>query len=192
MKKKKDSVSISMQMIASHSCLLIVDVQERLTPVTHEPRKVIVGLCHLDAGGRALTDVPIVVSEQYTRGLGPTMVDLLSLAPPDSFIEKTVFGCAADAAIMARLERLNWRQVVIAGVETHVCALQSALGLKEKGFYVFVVVEACSARRPESEQVACARLAMAGVAVVTIEMVLFEWLGGKDHPAFKDVQRLIQ
>ena len=180
-----------MQMLASQSCLLIVDVQERLMPVTHEPRRVIVG-CATLMRAAALTGVPIVVSEQYVKGLGPTMVDLRPLASPDSFIEKTVFGCAADATIMARLERLNRPQVVMAGVETHVCVLQSALGLKEKGFDVFVVAEACSARRPESEQVACARLAMAGVAVVTIEMVLFEWLGGKDHPAFKDVQRLIQ
>lgn len=180
-----------MQMIAHESFLLIVDVQERLTPVTHAPHRVVAG-CATLMQTASLVSIPVVVSEQYVKGLGQTVIDLRPMAPPDSFLEKMAFGCAADAGIMARITLLNRPQVVIAGVETHVCVLQSALGLKEKGFEVFVVAEACSSRRLESEQAAYARMAMCGVHVVTLEMALFEWLGSKNHPAFKAVQRLVK
>ncbi|KAF0145195.1 MAG: Isochorismatase hydrolase [Rhodospirillaceae bacterium] len=182
---------MSMQMIANESCLLIVDVQERLIPVMRAPRQVIAGCATLMRAG-GLIGLPILVSEQYVQGLGPTMVDLRPLAPPDSFMEKTAFGCAADAGIMARIESLSRHQVVMAGIESHVCVLQSALSLREKGFEVFVVADACSSRQPESEQAAWARMALCSVHVVTLEMALFEWLGSKDHPAFKEVQRLIK
>ena len=180
-----------MQMVANDSCLLIVDVQERLIPVVHSPRSVIVGCATLMQAAHKIGS-PIIVSEQYVRGLGPTVVDLRSLAQPDSCLEKTSFSCAADTSIMTFLSNFCRRQVVIAGIETHVCVLQSALGLREKGFEVFVVAEACSSRRPESERTALARMMMCGVHVVTTEMVLFEWLGSKNHPAFKEVQQLIK
>ncbi|VBB69126.1 Isochorismatase [invertebrate metagenome] len=180
-----------MQMIANDSCLLIVDVQERLISVVHSPRSVLVGCATLIQAAN-LIGIPIVVSEQYVRGLGQTVMDLRALAPPDSFREKTAFGCAADASIMARLGGFGRRQVITAGIETHVCVLQSALGLREKGFEVFVVAEACSSRRPESERAALARMGICGVHVVTTEMVLFEWLGSKEHLAFKAVQQLVK
>ena len=180
-----------MQMIANDSCLLIVDVQERLIPVVHSPQTVIFG-CTILMRTANIVGSPIVISEQYARGLGPTVVDLRSLAPQDSCLDKTAFGCAADASIMTRLRSFGRRQVIMAGIETHVCVLQSALGLREKGFEVFVVAESCSSRRPESERAALARMVMCGVHVVTTEMVLFEWLGSKDHPAFKEVQNLVK
>lgn len=180
-----------MQMLADQSTLLIVDVQERLAPVMHDPRKVIYGCVTLVRAAGAI-GVPVLVSEQYVRGLGPTMVDLRQVAPADSFMEKTMFSCAADPGMMARLRSGGRRQVVMAGIEAHVCVLQSALGLKDAGFEVFVVADACSTRRPESEDLAYRRMGSCGVQVVTIEMTLFEWMAGKDHPAFKDVQRLIK
>lgn len=176
---------------AANSTLLIVDVQERLAPVMDEPRRVIVGCATLMVAANRV-GVPTLVSEQYVKGLGPTMVDLRDLAPPENFLEKTAFSCAADARILARIEASGRRQVVIAGIEAHVCVLQTALGLKTAGFETFVVAEACSARRKESEAAAWRRLGNAGVGLLTLEMALFEWLGGKDHPAFKDIQRLIR
>ncbi len=180
-----------MQMIGNASCLLIVDVQERLIPVVHSPRSVIVGCATLMQAANII-GCPIVVSEQYVRGLGPTVGNLRSLAPQDSCLEKTSFSCASDESIMTRLSSFGRRQVVMAGIETHVCVLQSALGLRENGFEVFVVAEACSSRRPESERAALARMVMCGVHVVTTEMVFFEWLGSKNHPAFKEVQQLVK
>ncbi|MEO5375117.1 MAG: hydrolase [Alphaproteobacteria bacterium] len=180
-----------MQMMADQSSLLVVDVQERLAPVMHDPRKVIYGCATLLVAAVRL-GLPMIVSEQYVKGLGPTMVDLREVAPADVFMEKTMFSCAADAAMMERLRSFGRRQVVMAGIEAHVCVLQTALGLKQAGFEVFVVADACSARRPESEDLAFRRMVGSGVSVVNIEMVLFEWLAGKDHPAFKDVQRLIK
>lgn len=180
-----------MQMISNESCLLIVDVQERLIPLMHAPRRVIAG-CTTLMQAAGLIGIPIVISEQYIKGLGSTVVDLRSLAPSDSFLEKMAFGCAADAGIIAHVTHLGRRQVIMAGIETHICVLQSALGLKEKGFEVFVVTEACSSRHPESEQIACTRMSMCGVHAVTLEMALFEWLGSKRHPAFKGVQQLIK
>ncbi|MBF0094751.1 MAG: hydrolase [Alphaproteobacteria bacterium] len=171
--------------------LLIVDVQESLTPVMEEPRKVIHGCVTLAVAARRL-GMPVVVSEQYPRGLGPTMVDLRGVIPEGSVVEKTAFSCAGEPAVLDRLRGNDRRQVILAGIEAHVCVLQSAIGLREEGFEVFVVKDACSSRRAESERAAHDRLSSVGIPLVTIEMALFECLGGKNHPAFKDIQRLVK
>lgn len=176
---------------AEKSQVLIVDVQENLAPVMEEPRKVIHGCAILVLAASRL-GLPITASEQYPKGLGPIMVDLRELVPQGSVIEKTAFSCAAEPALMEKIQGNGRSQVIIAGVEAHVCVLQSAFGLKEAGFSVFVVTDACSSRRLASERAAYERMAAAGVHLVTLEMVLFEWLGGKAHPAFRDIQRLIK
>ena len=176
---------------AKRSCLLVVDVQDGLGPVMADPRRVYRG-CSLLLRAAARLDVPVLVSEQYPKGLGHTVGELLALAPEDSVMEKLHFSCAADEPIRARLEGFGRNQVVVAGIEAHVCVLQSCLGLKQQGYEVFVVGDACSSRDPANHQAAMARLAAGGVSVVTLEMALFEWLHVAGTPEFKEISRLIK
>lgn len=177
---------------ADSSCLLIVDVQERLLPSVHEPQRVITS-CNVLIQAASLIGISVVLSEQYAKGLGSTVSDIKIQANSCAlFFGKTAFSCAADTNIVACLNTLAKKQIIIAGIETHICVLQSALGLKEKNFSVFVVSDACSTRHIKTEEVALSRMTLCGVHIVTTEMVLFEWLRDKRHLAFKSVQGLIK
>ncbi|CAA7620798.1 Amidase related to nicotinamidase [Candidatus Terasakiella magnetica] len=180
-----------MMMEAERSSLLIVDVQDGLAPVMAAPRQVYRG-CSLLMRAANRLDLPVVVSEQYPKGLGRTVGELLALAPEGAVMEKLHFSCAADTAILTRFQSLGRTQVVIAGIESHVCVLQSALGFKQEGFDVAVVADACSSRTEANYHAAMARLAANGVEVMTVEMVLFEWLHRAGSPEFKDVSALIK
>lgn len=180
-----------MRISAERSCLMIIDVQENLAPVTTDPRKVIRNCCLLLRAARRLA-VPVLVTEQYPRGLGPTMVDLREWLPSEGALTKMTFSCTEDPAISARLAGFARPQVVVAGMEAHVCVLQTALGLKEQGFEVFVVADASASRRTESETLAWWRMQQAGVALVSLEMVYFEWLKVAGTPEFKELVALIK
>lgn len=136
--------------------------------------------------------IPLTVSEQYPKGLGPTVGELKVLVSPDSIVEKLHFSCAAEPAVAQRVQALGREQVVIAGIEAHVCVLQSALGFKALGHQVFVVADACSSRNPANHQAAMRRLEAAGVGVVTTEMVVFEWLHRAGTPEFKELVALVK
>lgn len=173
-----------------HSCFLLVDVQERLCPVMDDPRRVIVN-CQRLLKGAALLDVPVLATEQYPKGIGPTMADLRPLLPEDAVVQKMSFSAAGEAHFLERLGTLGRRQVVVAGTEAHVCVMQTCLGLKAEGYDVFMVADASSSRHTADEDAAHARMAAAGIGVVTTEMVLFEWLGRADHEQFRTVHKTL-
>ncbi len=176
---------------ADRSCLLIVDVQLGLAPVMAEPRRVYRG-CALLMRAAVRLGLPLVVSEQYPKGLGATVGELAELAPEGSVMEKLHFSCAADPAMRQRFDGFGRPQVVIAGIEAHVCVLQSALGFRQAGFEPVVVADACGSRTEANHQVAMARLAANGVEVATVEMVVFEWLHKAGTPEFKDLSALVK
>ena len=176
---------------SERSNLMIIDVQERLAPVMADPRRIIHGCGILLKAARRL-GIPVTATEQYPQGIGPTMVDLRQWLSPDDILSKLSFSGADEPAILGRLVDSGRKQVVMAGVEAHVCILQTALGLREKGFEVFVVGDASGSRRAASEGSAWDRLRYAGIAVVTTEMVLFEWLRVAGTPEFKELIALIK
>ena len=173
------------------SCLLIIDVQERLAPVMSDPRRVLQNCGLLMRAARRLA-IPTLVTEQYPKGLGPTMVDLRPYLPEEGALPKLSFSAAADQAILARLRGLGRDQVVIAGIETHICVLQTALDLQSRGFQPMVVADACGSRRVESEQMAWSRLRQCGVQLLSFEMAVFEWLGEAGTPEFKELSGLVK
>lgn len=173
------------------SALLIVDVQEKLAPVMTDPRRVI-HHCSLLLRAAQRLAVPVLVSEQYPRGIGPTMIDLRQWVEDEAVVEKTHFSGAHEPAVMERITALARPQIVVAGIEAHICVLQTALGLTEKGYEVLVVADACASRRVENETLAMDRLRQAGIGVVGTEMVLFEWLQQAGTPEFKELSALIK
>ncbi len=173
------------------SCLLVVDVQEKLAPAVSDPADVIRNAGILMRAAARL-GVPLVVSEQYPQGLGATVPELRALAPESARIAKLSFSCADDPALRQRIREAQRSLIVIAGLEAHVCVLQSALGLQQAGYQIVVVADAISSRTPANRDAALQRLRENGVEVATTEMVLFEWLGQAGTPEFKELSRLIK
>ena len=176
---------------AQQSTLLVVDIQTALLPVMAESDRVVSGSAILLRAAQRL-GVPVVVSEQYPRGLGPTIHELAALFSPEDVLEKLHFSCADDPIISARLRELNRPQVVVGGIEAHVCVMQTALGLKMAGYQVLVVSDATSSRTHANHQAAMARLTAAGVTIGTVEMVVFEWLNRAGSPEFQELSKLIK
>lgn len=177
---------------AAQASLLVVDMQERLVPAMHEPEKVIRG-CNILQLGFAQLDLPMLQSEQYPKGLGRTLPELAH-NKARSF-EKLAFSAWRSDNLKSAFEDLKSsgrNQVVVSGVESHVCVLQTAIDLKTIGFQPFVVADAVSSRLPESKELALARLRANGVEVVTIEMVLFELLAKAGTSEFKALSALIK
>ena len=176
---------------AAGSCLLVVDIQERLLPAVAEPEAVVANTVTLLKAAQTL-GIPVIASEQYPKGIGHTVGDVAALLPADVVVEKLHFSCLSDDEFARRLAALGRRQAVVVGLEAHVCVLQTAEGLLTAGYDVFVVADAVASRRPTNHAVALRRLEAAGARIVTTEMVAFEWLGQAGTPAFREVSRLIK
>jgi len=178
-------------MDAALSQLIIVDIQERLAPATADGNMVAsrAGIL-LDAA--AILDVPHTISEQYPKGLGPTVSSVLAKADANRVFDKVHFSCAADDRLSATFSRLDRRQAVICGMEAHVCVLQTVLGLMEDGYDVCVVADAVTSRTTQNRDLALERMRAAGATIVSTEMVVFEWLRTAGHPEFRTVSNLIK
>ncbi len=173
---------------AESSRLLVIDVQEKLVRVLPEPAEMIAG-CRMLMAGAALFDVPISVTEQYPQGLGSTIAELAGVAPN---IKLEFSGCACLGWPTAAEDPSGRYQVVIAGMEAHVCVLQTALELQSAGYRVFVAADAVTSRRKSDRDVAFQRLQSAGVTLVTAESIMFEWCERSDHPQFKALSKLVK
>jgi nicotinamidase-related amidase len=170
----------------SKATLLVVDIQEKLIGAMADPAGTAARARWLLAACSDL-ELPIVISEQYPKGLGHTLEALKTAAPAADIVEKLHFSCVAAECLPASL--LAREQVIVCGMETHVCVLQSVLGLLALGKPVFVVEDACDSRTPASKAAGLARIRAAGAQIVTREMVLFELLGSASHPQFRHVSK---
>jgi nicotinamidase-related amidase len=177
------------------SQLLIIDVQDNLLAAVSGKDRVLDRCVRLVQAAKALS-VPITVSQQYPAGLGPTadaLRDALGNAGP--ILDKVEFSCLRNEALRERLHDIRRRgrpQVVIGGIEAHVCVVQTAIDLEEQGFEAFVVADAVASRSKTSRKLALTRLLKAGADVVDSEMVVFEWLERAGTPEFKALQGLVK
>lgn len=177
-----------MLMRAEISCLLVVDFQERLMPAIHHGDQVVANGAWLIGIAQRL-GVPVLASEQYPRGLGPTVRAIRELLPADAFMEKTHFSCAAELACMRRIDALGRDQIVMIGAEAHVCVLQTALDLRAVCKDVYLVADGVSSRSPRDVELALERMRAAGVRIVSREMVAFEWLHQAGTDRFREISR---
>jgi nicotinamidase-related amidase len=175
--------------------LMIIDVQDRLAPHIHGGEQAAANCERLVRYARRL-GVPITLTEHYPKGLGPTIAGIRDAAGNDTpCLEKIAFSCWRDDAIRSRIETLEREgrdQLVVAGMETHVCVGQTILELLEHGKIVFVVADAVGSREAAVRDLALDRFRDGGASIVSQEMVAFEWLARGDDPAFKDLIRLIK
>jgi nicotinamidase-related amidase len=173
---------------AEGGVLLLIDLQERLMPAIDDHETVLARALRLAEAARLL-DVPIRATEQNPDGLGATVAPLK--AHPQAILSKTTFSAAEDPGFSALLPP-GAEQIVVAGVEAHVCVLQTVLGLLGSGRPVFIVADAVGSRDPADKAVALDRASRHGAGIVTSEMVLFEWLRDAGHPKFREVQKLLK
>jgi nicotinamidase-related amidase len=176
---------------AESSTLLVVDVQDKLIAAIDDASRAVAAVKWLIDAAQ-LSGVPVAFSEQYPQALGGTLASLRAVAPDAPVVAKTAFSCVA-AQCLSGLVVETRPQVVVCGIEAHVCVLQTALDLHASGKQVFVVADAIGSRSADDKAHALARLAAAGVQIVSREMALFEWLRDSKAAAFKDAsKRLLQ
>ena len=179
-------------MRATKSQLAIIDMQTRLCGVMSalEMQAVIKNTTVLLQAAHHL-DIPVIVTEQYPQALGGTVPEIAQHFMAESPIEKTVFSAYAAPKFKAQCQR-DKSQIILLGLEAHICVLQTALDVLAQGKQVIVVEDAVISRNPDNKRNAINRLANAGCLIANTESVVFEWLGDAKHQAFKDISKLIK
>jgi nicotinamidase-related amidase len=171
------------------SCVLLIDVQEKLTPLVQDSQ-VFISRCEWLLRLAQQMQIPVLISEQYPQGLGETIAPLKVIWPEQQAIEKVHFSCYRDPTFKQQLKGLSKMQLLLIGIETHVCVLQSAVDLQEAGYDVFVVVDAVSSRFELDKKYALKRMNQAGIQLVTSEMVFFEWVVKAGTAEFKALRQV--
>ncbi|HLS85680.1 MAG TPA: hydrolase [Burkholderiales bacterium] len=178
-----------MRLRRDEAFLLVVDVQEKLAPHVHGHEQVVSRSAALIRAA-SLLGLPVVVSEHCPDRIGPTVPALSALAPPA--LAKTHFACPDEPSIEAALASLRRRQAVVCGMEAHVCVLQTALALLDRGYQPLLVADAVGSRRESDRDVALERLRAAGCSIGTAEMAIFEWMGRADRPGFRELLGIVK
>ena len=175
----------------SRSALVVVDVQDKLMAAIHEADRVVRETVRAVEGARLLK-VPVLCSEQYPDGLGPTVASVRAAIGDAAVVEKVSFSAADETRFMEALRRLDRDQIVLVGIEAHICVLQTAADLTARGFRVHVAVDAVSSRTASNRQIGLDRMRALGVTMTSVESVLFEWTRRAGTEVFKSVSRLVR
>jgi len=168
------------------SAILLVDIQEKLFPVMNQ-REALLQRAKLLCQAAGLLSVPIYITEQVPDKLGPTLLELAESATSKKILTKQTFSACP---VLPQIPEI--KEWVLAGMESHICVRQTALDLKQSGAAVTVLADAVASRHPVDLQYAMAEFRVTGVRLVTVETLLFEWLGSSEHPQFKAISRLVK
>ena len=177
---------------AGKAVLVVIDIQERLVPAM--PQDVYLRLREtvaMLANGAGLFGLPVLTTEQYPKGIGHTVSELAE-ACSGNVIEKVSFGCCGEPDFRAALKKIGRSQVIVTGMEAHVCVYQTVLGLLEDGYNVHLVRDAICSRNKTDYLTAVANASLAGAVVTTAETALFQMLRESTHEHFKAVSKLIK
>jgi nicotinamidase-related amidase len=177
------------QMSAGDTGLLVIDIQVKLIPKILGAARLVHNVSFLLDVAKLL-QMPTLATEQYPRGLGGTVPELAPRLPSPP--EKVRFSSCAVPSVIDTLHREARPRVVLCGIETHVCVLNTALDLLAHDFRVYLAVDALGARAAVDHDTALRRLEQAGAILTTVEGCAFEWLGGADHPHFKAISKMVQ
>ena len=180
------------QLNAEESLVLIIDIQERLLNAIFN-KEIVAKKSAIIAKAADILGIPVIVTEQYPKGLGSTVVDIKNnLNEGSLFFEKTAFSKLNDEEIYNKIKASQKRQIVIFGIETHICVNQTITALIKEGYDVSVIKDACGSRTEAEYHAGLDRMKENGAHILTTEIALFEWLKGAKHPKFKEVQSLIK
>ena len=176
---------------AENSLVLCIDIQDKLVAALNKNTIVSNAVKIISAAN--ILDIPVLVTEQYPKGLGNTVEPLKSVLSVDSeVVEKTYFNALLEDGMLEKIKSYDKKQIVIFGIETHICVHQTASALVEEGFEVYVIKDACASREKYEFKAGLETMKQNGVRISCVEIALFEWLKGAKHPKFKEVQALIK
>jgi nicotinamidase-related amidase len=180
-----------MRILKENSLCLIIDVQDRLFPHMNNKEDLERNISILVKGMKIL-GIPLILTEQYPRGLGPTIASVAGLAESVLAIEKSSFSCCDEPVFMDAIIESKKNTFIIAGIEAHVCVMQTVLDLTGKGFNIVVVEDCISSRKLNDKISALRRMQHAGAIPVTYEALLFELTRISGTAQFKEISRLVK
>lgn len=181
-----------MRLLKEETMAIIIDFQEKLVPVMSNKEELISNTEKLIQGLEIL-QVPAVVTQQYTKGMGMTVEPLQNLyGDTFSYNDKITFSCYEDEAIAAKIKELNKKNIIICGIEAHICVLQTALDCIEAGYNVTIIEDCVSSRKYNDKKIALKRAEKEGAVISTYESVLFELTRMAGNDTFKQISKLIK
>jgi len=180
-----------MRITKENTAGLVIDIQERLFPVMCEKDKLLKS-CTILIKGLSELKLPLVVTQQYTKGLGETIDEIKTAVPDFAYIEKRDFSCCDEPSVVEKLKALNAKNVIICGIEAHVCVLQTALDLKATGFNPVVVMDCVSSRTRENIELVKERFRFEEILMTSYESILFELTRTSAAAEFKTISKLVK
>ena len=172
-------------------CLVVVDVQGKLAQLMYGKEALFKNIQILIKAAKSLA-IPIVWCQQCPEALGPTVPEIVQLLADSEPINKASFSCCGQQQFNSKLNSLARQQILLCGIEAHVCIYQTAIDLHRRGYEVNVIADAVSSRTLENKQTAINRMQAQGVNISSTEMALFELLRTAEHPQFKQIAKLIK
>lgn len=180
-----------MKLSADNTALFVIDVQEKIFAVMNEQAETSRNICRIIEGAKVL-DLPVLCTEQYPTGLGHTLSDVTSSLDGTKVLEKITFSCLADAAISQKLKSYGRQQVLVCGIETHVCVYQTVQDLLEEKYDVHVVTDAIMSRSASNHTLGLDKMAHLGANMTSVEMALFELQRVATGDKFKAIASIIR
>ena len=180
-----------MRILQEESVAVIVDIQEKLLLHIHEGGSILKNCLKLVEGLQVLS-VPIIITQQYTRGLGPTVPVIVQMIPEFKHIEKISFSCYEEVAFKEKIALLGKQNIILCGIESHVCVLQTCIDLLEAGLRPVVVEDCVSSRKPNDKRIAIERMCQEGARITTMESLLFELTRSAGNEIFKKISGILK
>ncbi|MBH0021121.1 hydrolase [Pseudoalteromonas sp. SWXJ133] len=174
-----------------NSILLIIDLQELLAPAIKDFPNVLKSTLQLAQAG-IIHGVPILITEQYVKGLGETDHQIKNMLPDAAYFHKTHFSACAELGFIEQLKAYDKKQIIVVGTEAHVCVLQTCLDLVQSGFEVIIIQDAIGSRNLEHKKLAVEQLRQAGAVISCTEIVIFQWTKQAATPTFKKILPIIK
>lgn len=180
-----------MRIIKENTAAVVVDIQERLLPHIYQCEQVLRSCLKLIEGLQVLS-VPVIVTQQYTKGLGPTDTSVVNKITAFCHIEKNTFSCCGEPAFMDKISELGRKNIIICGIESHVCVLQTCLDLLEAGYMPVIAEDCVSSRKLPDKVIAIERMRQEGARITTLESILFELTQCAGTETFKNISKLVK
>jgi nicotinamidase-related amidase len=180
-----------MRITKQDTAALIIDIQEKLFPVMWD-KEVLLKNCKILIKGLIELDVPMIVTQQYTKGLGETIDEIKNVIPGIHYIEKREFSCCDEPTVKEALNNLQAKNVILCGIESHVCVLQTAIDLKESGYSPIIVMDAVSSRFKVNMKLAKERFRYEDIMLTSTESLLFELTRSSAAPEFRAISKLVK
>jgi nicotinamidase-related amidase len=180
-----------MRIMQNETAAVVIDIQEKLLPHMHEG-EIILENCMKLIGGLQLLSIPIIVTQQYSKGLGNTVPSIINKFTEFSYVEKISFSCYEEPEFAEKVLQSGKPNIIICGIEAHVCVLQTCIDLLAAGLYPIVVEDCVSSRKPNDKRIAIERMRQEGVLVTTMESILFELTRRAGNEIFKNISRIVK